>query len=358
MNIIKPMSVSHYFKKLLVRNFEADDLLENFLVSAVSSILTVRFFLFLFHYPQLGGKGLHIAHLFWGGTLMMVAIVICLNYITKHARRLASIIGGVGFGIFIDELGKFVTSDNNYFFQPAVALIYIIFIALFLIFKRLGKYQSISETEYLVNALEFSKEAIINDLNPDEKEMALDYLKNVQNSNLTDIFSKMLQQAEIIAPKKPNVISRFYVFLKGRYKTLVKKTWFAKVVFVIFFLQASNIIGNIVLLFFFKTHLLLENPSFPRLAELTFSSISSMIAFVGIVRFRKNRLFSYRIFKYSVLVSIFLTQFFAFYTEQFLALSGLIANLIILATLNYLIFLEKSVLLSESKEEKTAETVK
>lgn len=337
------MPFSHYFRKLLVRNLEADDLLENFLVSAVSAIFLVRFSLFLFNYPQLGGKSLHIAHMLWGGILMMVAIVICLNYITKHARHLASIIGGVGFGIFIDELGKFITSDNNYFFQPAVALIYIIFIALFLIFKHLGKYQSINETEYLINALELSKEAIVNDLNPDEKEMALDCLKNVQNSDFVGTFTKMLQQAEIISPKKSNVISRFYVFLKGRYKALVNKTWFAKVVFVVFFLQASNIIGNIILLFFFKTNLLSEYPTFPRLAELTFSSISSVIAFVGIIRFHKNRLFSYRIFKYSVLVSIFLTQFFAFYTEQFLALSGLVVNLVILATLNYLIFLEKTV---------------
>ena len=337
-----------YFRKFLIRNLEADDLLENFLVSAVSSILTVRFFLFLFNYPQLGGKGLHIAHMFWGGILMMAAIIICLNYITKHARNLASIIGGIGFGIFIDELGKFVTHDNNYFFQPTIALIYIIFIALFLIFKRLNKHKSVSETEYLINALEFSKEAIINDLNPDEKKLALDYLKNVKSSKLSDLFSEMFQQAEIISPKRPNFISQIYVFFKNQYKNLVEKNWFAKIVFLVFFLQSSNIIGNLILLVVFKKNLLLEYPTFPRLAELFFSGVSSVITFIGIVRFRRDRLFSYRIFKFSVLISVFLTQFFAFYTDQLLALSGLAANLIILATLNYLIFLEKSVMASKN----------
>jgi len=337
------MLLGQYFKKLLIRNLEADDLLENFLVSAVSSIFVVRFFLFLFDYPQIGGNGLHLAHIFWGGLLMMIGIVISLNFITKHARYLASIIGGIGFGIFIDELGKIITSDNNYFFQPTVALIYIIFISLYLIFKRISKYQSVSETEYLINALEFSKEAIVNDLNPDEKKLALNYLKNVQNSNMSDLFSKILEQAEIISPKKPNFISELYVFMKNLYKELIQKKWFAKFVFVIFFLQASNIIGNTFLLYISKTSLLSEYPTFPRLAELISSVVASIITFVGIIRFRKNRLLSYQIFKYSVLVSIFLTQFFAFYTEQFLALSGLIVNLIILATLNYLIFLEKSV---------------
>jgi len=33
---------------------------------------------------------------------------------------------------FIDELGKFITSDNNYFFQPTISLIYIVFIIIFL----------------------------------------------------------------------------------------------------------------------------------------------------------------------------------------------------------------------------------
>ena len=54
-------------RHLFARNIEAGNLLESFLVSAVASVLAIRSFLYLTGYPQLSGRGLHIAHLLWGG---------------------------------------------------------------------------------------------------------------------------------------------------------------------------------------------------------------------------------------------------------------------------------------------------
>jgi hypothetical protein len=114
----------------LVRAPDAD-LLDAFLISAVATVIVIRIFLEATGYPQLGGGGLHIAHVLWGGLGMLVAIVLLLLYISPTTRLIAALAGGAGFGAFVDELGKFVTSDNDYFFKPTAAILYALFVVLF-----------------------------------------------------------------------------------------------------------------------------------------------------------------------------------------------------------------------------------
>ena len=134
----------------LVRDERAGDLLEMMLVFAVATILAVRAFLALTGYPQLGGGGLHIAHMLWGGLGMLISIAILLSFWNPTMRQFAASIGGIGFGFFIDELGKFITSDNDYFFQPTIALIYIIFIILFLAVRAIHS-KPLTEKEISAN---------------------------------------------------------------------------------------------------------------------------------------------------------------------------------------------------------------
>ena len=90
--------------QILYRNARAGDLLDVFLVSAITSLLLVRFYLYITGYPQLGYGSLHIAHMLWGGLLMMAAIVITLSFLGIKSRQLAAVIGGAGFGVFIELL--------------------------------------------------------------------------------------------------------------------------------------------------------------------------------------------------------------------------------------------------------------
>lgn len=143
-----------------VRNAEAGELLERFLVSAVSAVPPIRRYLATTGYPQIGGGGLHIAHLLRGGLPMLGAIGLTLAYLGRRARRLAALVGGVGFGAFIDELGKFITCDNDYFYRPVVALIYRIFALLSLVARAIDWRRAPTPRAALLNAVEAPAEEL------------------------------------------------------------------------------------------------------------------------------------------------------------------------------------------------------
>ena len=90
---------------------------------------------------------------------MMIALAILLSLLGRRARQVAAMVGGVGFGFFIDELGKFITADNNYFFKPAAGLIYLIFIGLYLGSRAYQRHRGLNEAERVRNAVELIGEA-------------------------------------------------------------------------------------------------------------------------------------------------------------------------------------------------------
>jgi hypothetical protein len=94
------------------------------------TVVVTRLFLALADYPQIGGGTYHIAHALWGGMLLIAAAILPLLWTRQWVRPLAALLAGAGSGLFVDEVGKYITSDNDYFFPLAAPIIYLVFLAL------------------------------------------------------------------------------------------------------------------------------------------------------------------------------------------------------------------------------------
>jgi len=340
-------------KRLFIRDFEAGNYLETFFISAVAAVLIIRLFLELTGYPQIGGSQLHIAHMLWGGLFMLASLMILFSFLSKGSNRLAAIIGGIGFGTFIDEVGKFVTQDNDYFFRPAVALIYITFILILIVIRALHNWTQYSQKEYLMNALQELEEVVLHDLDRDEMRRALRLLdKSKSNDQLVIVLKDLLHHTDLVPVSKPGVWTRLKIFLENRYQKIAQWRWFHRAIILFFliqlFIKLSYAIVLILFIGFGWDRILsvqyfqtiarrIQTLSFSSGAQLAASLLSGVFVFWGIIKIRKSRVMAFRMFERSILISIFITQIFVFYHEQFTALFGLSFNIMVLFALKYMI---------------------
>jgi len=339
-----------------VRNLSAGTYIDTFMVLAVLSVLTIRSYLHVTGYPQVGGSTLHIAHMLWGGLLMMAALAIMFSFLTRPATHLAVILGGIGFGTFIDEVGKFLTKDNDYFFQPAIAVIYGLFVIVYLASRAIhrGGYTS---TEYLTNALREFEEYARNDLDEREKERALSYLKRSDPTHpLTRKLREILVHADLVITPRATRVNRLRRSLAAFYFRLTQRPWFARGVIVFFVAELVLRVSNLLILIFLKGlgwdsltqrrligHVAekMETLTFLDKAELSTSLISAVFTGLGVWWVHRSRLRAYRYFRTSVMINLLLTQVFVFAREQFSALLGFLGSLLLFIALNYLIYQER-----------------
>jgi hypothetical protein len=336
-------------RRRLVRNVDIGDLLDTLLVSAIGMILLIRLQLWATNYPKLGGGRLHIAHVLWGGLAMLVAIVVLLSFLGRSPRHLAAVIGGIGFGFFIDEVGKFVTTRNDYFFKPAAGIIYVVFIGLFLVTRRLQRSHALTADECLVNAAEFVAEAARGRLDERGRRLAMRLLARADaEDELVEPLRQALLQAKCRSPRRASWPRRLARRAEDAYFELVQSPSFAKVVAAVFvvlacisFVQAGRAVSRMV-----SQHQALQVIS---VVGTTASVAVAALILRGIYEMRESRLKAYLSLEHALFVQIFFAELFAFLESQFGAAIGLIVNIALIITVRYAIRAERHLSLREDE---------
>ncbi len=321
----------------LVRDVDGAMYLETFLVATVVAILGIRLYLEVMGYPRLGPGGLHIAHMLWGGFLMLVALVLVLAFLGKRIKHTAAVVGGLGFGAFIDELGKFLTADNDYFYRPTIGLIYSILIVLFLVFRQIERRREFTRAELLANAADMLREVVIDGAQSAETERVLALLqRSGYRTGLAEAIRRAVVSAEVEPESEPSAATRVTAHARRVYDRVVGLRWFQRAIVLAF---TANAVGSIIAAIGSLSTgslgpLTSDDRSFVALGQLCGSLATSAMTIGGVVLLARSRLRAYRWFKRSVLITIFFVQVFLFFENQLAALGGLAVNLTMLAGLN------------------------
>lgn len=204
------------------------------LVSFGGSVLLTRLFLELTGYPQLGSGELHIAHVLWGGLLLFAASLLPLIYVNRWVYPLSAFLSGIGVGLFIDEVGKFITQSNDYFYPPAAPIIYAVFLLTVMVYLRIRKKpdpEKRSTRDEFYSVLEGVTEILDRDLEPGEhSELRGRLLKIAASAPEEDLAHLASQLADFlasekiyIAPDRPTYVRRGMAAARAIEKKLLNR---------------------------------------------------------------------------------------------------------------------------------------
>jgi hypothetical protein len=264
-------------------------------------------------------------------------------------------------------------------------LIYVTFILIFFAIRAISRRRPLSGQECLANVFDIAKQGSLTGLDQEEQANAIKLLETCVSSPVTDNLRGILQDTQV-APSRPiRPLARFHTVLDRFYEWAASKWWFSGIVITFFAFTAVTSVSAVVAVVEWSLGLILwvvagililaalvwsrqvkvrylniiisvsivivsiliswaivgnleGTPlSIIDWAQLVFPGISGILIAIGILALPRSRLSAYLMFRRATLVSIFFTQVLSFYEQQFLALLGLVLNILILIALRYMI---------------------
>jgi hypothetical protein len=274
---------------------------------------------------------------------MLVALLLLLSFLDRHIQHLAAVIAGLGFGTFIDEIGKFVTADNDYFFRPAVALIYVSFVVVFLAARGIEGRRPLTEREALANALDLLEGSLDEALEPEDRARIEALLEKAgTDSQLAAVLGDYLATV----PTRPDVEAWWETIPRWgarRYERLARDPRFERglTAAVIVYATAAVVASLLVVTTAARSDAS-EALSVAALGQVLSTIAGALLVARGVVALPTSRTEAYRWFVRGVLVWLLITQVFIFYQSQLAGLGGLAFDVAAYAMLLYALRREAS----------------
>ncbi|MFJ6166202.1 hypothetical protein ACIQH6_13895 [Micromonospora orduensis] len=313
------------------RAVQAASHLQAFVLSGVVTVLALRAYLEATDYPQLGGGGLHLAHVLWGGLLLAVGLGIPLIFLGEGARTAGAIVGGVGFGLFIDEVGKFVTTGTDYFYAPAAAIIYVAFALLVLLTQavrgRTGRSQ-LTSAERTANALDVvlsGQPAGLTDRRRAEVRRLLRGAEPAVEAAVEQLMDAM--------PRREPPPARFWQRAAGLARRLgawaTRQRWLVWLGVV--YLVVEPLVVVVAVLLDGVTGELDQEREWGAVLGVTATAlVTAVLSLRAAWLLRSDRLEAFRFFKLALLVNLLFGQVFNFTVNQFAAVATVALDLALL----------------------------
>jgi hypothetical protein len=149
--------------------------------------------------------------------------LIQLIFANHRALDISAILIGIGTGLFIDVIGKFITQTNDYFYPAAAPIIYAFFLVILFIFSLTRKKKELSPRELLYNTLEQFEEVLEGDLSDVERDRMIGELSAIsQKKDTSDLqrlakfFQNILEDKDQkVIPHQPDLFDKIDTWWLG-----------------------------------------------------------------------------------------------------------------------------------------------
>lgn len=217
--------------RLPVRRRKAESYLLLTLVSFAGTVVITRTYLELTGYPQIGNGNLHIAHVLWGGLALFIAALLMLTFYNHWVFSISAVLSGVGIGLFIDEVGKFITKTNDYFYPPALPIIYAFFLFTVLLYFFMRRRRLLQESNRagLYKIFDAFQEVLDRDLDSQERADLETQLTQIASSGDTPDLPQLAQALLVflksdtlqVIPTQPSPVDRLQDWIQGLWARLI-----------------------------------------------------------------------------------------------------------------------------------------